>query len=360
MSSFVYVLMHCSGERFKVGKAVDIRARAEQLYAKRFKKDGSFGLLFGSEKQSEAVERVLHRMFVQWRCDRADVIAADGIEDGASEFFAVDCYERLVSFTRANLDLLRAEFISDIGNVLDPAGQSEVYVDVDGLRQRNEDRQAKKLAQELKRRKEAAEEEQRALDLMRKEIGPAFEALSKACSVSWRYDEILLSCRSSEFVGTVKEVVVDLCKFKSHFYLPANRCGAAPVTGFDAWDSGKNGYCVVLRVIQRSDGENHLLSRLGNRFWDVVEKAVAPLTNSESAIHTEIWAAWVVMREKEGWPHPFGTKPPPEFIVDRNGRDMWRMMVKAVTRSIKPIRDGWVIGELGGNNEHTRRAAEIV
>lgn len=104
MASFVYVLMHQTGQRFKIGKAVDIGARARQLGLTRFQTQGSFALHFETEQRSLGAERILHRVFADWRCSPQEVAQADGAGEGASEFFRVECYERLLHFIRSHHD----------------------------------------------------------------------------------------------------------------------------------------------------------------------------------------------------------------------------------------------------------------
>ncbi|ODV43381.1 hypothetical protein AWV79_18055 [Cupriavidus sp. UYMMa02A] len=89
----------------------------------RFQTQRSFALRFENEQRSLDAERILHRVFADWRCSPQEVAQADGAGEGASEFFRVECYERLVHFIHQNRDLLlQTELVEDVSASLNRAG----------------------------------------------------------------------------------------------------------------------------------------------------------------------------------------------------------------------------------------------
>ncbi|WP_083211920.1 GIY-YIG nuclease family protein [Burkholderia sp. CCA53] len=112
MSAFVYVLMHRDGDRFKIGKAVNLSARIRQLSLPRFRPLGSFALEFDTERRAIEVERILHLTFQMWRCKTREIESIDRLGEGASEFFSSGCYNHLVNFIKSSLDLFNGRLMA--------------------------------------------------------------------------------------------------------------------------------------------------------------------------------------------------------------------------------------------------------
>lgn len=113
MASYVYLLAHPTQSRFKIGKAVDIHARIQQLGADQFDLDNSQALAVTTEEDSSNLEKLLHRAFIQWRIDSAVITIDEGARrEGASEWFDMACRERLSTFIRDNKDILQCTELS--------------------------------------------------------------------------------------------------------------------------------------------------------------------------------------------------------------------------------------------------------
>lgn len=112
MPSYVYLLAHPTEPRFKIGKAININSRLQQLGRTQFDLSSSQALEVFTEAESDNLERLLHRAFSQWRLDSDVVHVSDGARlAGHSEWFHCDCKARLAAFINANMDLLQCRMI---------------------------------------------------------------------------------------------------------------------------------------------------------------------------------------------------------------------------------------------------------
>lgn len=120
MASYVYLLAHRTEPRFKIGKAININTRLQQLGRTQFDLSKSQALAVATETDSDNLERLLHRAFAQWRLDSDQVQVSEGTRlAGHSEWFHSECRERLQAFISANIDLLQCTMIeSDALQVL--------------------------------------------------------------------------------------------------------------------------------------------------------------------------------------------------------------------------------------------------
>lgn len=172
MPSYVYVLMHRNGKRFKIGKALDIDARTYQLGKVRFNPVGSFALRFETEARSYEAEGALHRLFSNFRCESQDIVAEDGTGDGSTEFFHIDCHGHVVDFIERNLALLHAEPVYDLAHVFDPVQEA---------------RKQKRRKQVKKSRDETyADEIRRNEELIDGPLRSAIETVARLCTISVR------------------------------------------------------------------------------------------------------------------------------------------------------------------------------
>jgi len=113
LKSHVYVLLHRDGSHLKVGKADDVIARAGIIGSRIFDLRQSFALEFPSGGQAGRAERALHKLFHQWRRDPHEL---DGSvpADGRTEWFRADCFERVLSFARQNIDILGCRIVDGV------------------------------------------------------------------------------------------------------------------------------------------------------------------------------------------------------------------------------------------------------
>ena len=103
----VYILVHRSGARFKIGKALNVASRIKAFGLATLDLARSEVLSVRSNADAYNLERALHRTFRRWRIPAADIIAQGGAVDGASEWFRAECTERLNQFLTQNRDLFR-------------------------------------------------------------------------------------------------------------------------------------------------------------------------------------------------------------------------------------------------------------
>lgn len=105
MKSHVYILRDVRYPRFKIGKANDIVSRARRFHLESIDFLNSLGLAVESEDDAFALERVLQRVFRHASLDANEVVASGGEVDGASEWFDIGCWPRLVRYLEENRDL---------------------------------------------------------------------------------------------------------------------------------------------------------------------------------------------------------------------------------------------------------------
>lgn len=90
MESFVYLLALETKQRFKIGKAFDIRARARGM-GHQFDPTRSIGLRVDSAKAAYDLESILHKSFKRWRIDPEVIREEDGYHtSGFTEWFNLD------------------------------------------------------------------------------------------------------------------------------------------------------------------------------------------------------------------------------------------------------------------------------
>jgi hypothetical protein len=109
VAASVYILVHRSGERFKIGKALNVLSRIKAFGISTLDLGRSEVLEVKDGADAYNLERALHRTFRRWRIPAQEILAAGGAEDGASEWFRTECTERLNQFLNANRDLFRFE-----------------------------------------------------------------------------------------------------------------------------------------------------------------------------------------------------------------------------------------------------------
>jgi hypothetical protein len=105
MKSHLYLLAHTSGTRFKIGKANDIIERARCFGLGEIDWANSAGFALESPDVALHLERILLRAFTQWRLTPAEVLAAGGKRDGATEWMRSDCWDRAEEFLTDVQDL---------------------------------------------------------------------------------------------------------------------------------------------------------------------------------------------------------------------------------------------------------------
>lgn len=112
-TAFVYLLVHKNESRFKIGKAVDIRARVAQLKLHNINFERSNAWEMKDDEAANNLERALHRCFAKWRI-RSEVVAIEHGQkfDGYTEWFSIDCYARVNSFMLENSELFDHRKIS--------------------------------------------------------------------------------------------------------------------------------------------------------------------------------------------------------------------------------------------------------
>ncbi|MEA1030621.1 GIY-YIG nuclease family protein [Pseudomonas sp. N-137] len=112
MTSHVYILRHVQHPRFKIGKANNIIDRARNFRLEAIDFSNSLGLSVASEMDAYALEKILQRIFRHASVDVGQVIASGGSRDGASEWFDVSCWSRLMRYLEDNRDLHPHEIVS--------------------------------------------------------------------------------------------------------------------------------------------------------------------------------------------------------------------------------------------------------
>ncbi len=292
MPSFVYVLMHVSGKRFKIGKAIDIESRKRALGAERFLLDGSFALQFDTVERSHDAERILHLVFDESNCDKAEVIAQDGIADGATEFFSIECYEDVLRFVAQNLLRLKCTLITDLAEVFRPKSVvllEQVRAERIALK---EDQTRRRRERELRQLEENRCARQVAEDSLNGRIRETLNELKALSTISVRGDEILcvsnladrealqsvfwalLSSGFSLSEGVGRERV-----FVSSGYIGA-------VTGWS--DHERDQFvCVTARYVWT---DFPLESDMYEKFWRLFDEGRRVLTDSATiAVHDVYW-----------------------------------------------------------------------
>lgn len=102
---FVYLLIHSSKPIFKIGKARDIHKRMLDIGGSdRFNLSKSRCLRFSTEDSAKSHEKTLHRLFKKYR-----ITEEIDSQCGDTEFFNIECFDRVVSFIKDNHDLFESK-----------------------------------------------------------------------------------------------------------------------------------------------------------------------------------------------------------------------------------------------------------
>ena len=107
--SSVYILVHLKLPLFKIGKANDIEFRLKMLGYINL--SASYKFITDSESSAFRVERILHRTFHKWRLSHEQSLEMGVVDNGATEWFQLDCLDRLLDFAKNNSDLLGFEIM---------------------------------------------------------------------------------------------------------------------------------------------------------------------------------------------------------------------------------------------------------
>jgi hypothetical protein len=100
---YVYLLRHASEPRFKIGKANDIYQRLSGIGGiNEFDLERSLCVKCPTEVRVGKLERHLHHIFDEWRIKDVENIDYSGY----TEYFKIECFERVVKYIRENADLL--------------------------------------------------------------------------------------------------------------------------------------------------------------------------------------------------------------------------------------------------------------
>lgn len=103
--SNVYILRHANLPRFKIGKANNIINRARNFQWDSIDFSNSLGLAVKSEADAFILEKILQRTFRSFGLKANEVISTGGVIDGASEWFDICCWPRLLRYLEENEDL---------------------------------------------------------------------------------------------------------------------------------------------------------------------------------------------------------------------------------------------------------------
>jgi hypothetical protein len=290
MPSYVYVLMHRNGKRFKIGKAVDIDARAYQLGKGRFDLVGSFGLRFATEARSLEAEGALHRLFSNFRCASQDVVAEDGTESGATEFFRIDCYDHVVDFVERNLVLLHAEPVYDLTYVFDPDRDAGNTLRREEALRRRHDRAARQREQQERRDATRQREIRRNEAQIDGPIRAAIGAIARLCTISVLGNAWLFVARLED-----KDAVRQSIDVLYDVTFSVSEIGGVALWGTHSYhddvEQGKVVHCMrAHHFAERTD----VLGNWTRRVIDILNDVRESLTCSDVLeYHNECWASYV-------------------------------------------------------------------
>ena len=171
--SHVYILRHTQHPRFKIGKANDIISRARNFRWDTIDFSNSLGLSVPSEMDAYTLEKILHRTFRHARVSAEEVIAGGGNPDGASEWFAISCWPRLLRYLEDNQDLYPHEIIDgeSMGLVVKKMAQpSEAALVREQLKSEKEARRIERREAHLALHRAQMTELEQALRLIRPKL----------------------------------------------------------------------------------------------------------------------------------------------------------------------------------------------
>lgn len=99
---YVYLLKNADGKRFKIGKANNIPQRIRGIGGTlSFDLPSSLCVQLPSEGDAYRIEKILHRLFVDWHLK----VDQHNRYDGDTEQFGIECFARVVKFLTDNSDL---------------------------------------------------------------------------------------------------------------------------------------------------------------------------------------------------------------------------------------------------------------
>lgn len=178
--SHVYILRDLKHPRFKIGKANDILARARSFQWESVDFQLSLGLRLGSETDAYSLEKILHRTFRFASVNPLEVVASGGSIDGASEWFDISCWTRLLQYLRDNQDLHPHEAVSgdELAALLEKKRQPSQAAIV--REQLNLEKEARRLTRELDHlayRRSQLESLRASLEIVRPRIAQELERL---------------------------------------------------------------------------------------------------------------------------------------------------------------------------------------
>ncbi|MDN7527704.1 GIY-YIG nuclease family protein [Burkholderia orbicola] len=271
MSAFVYVLMHRDGDRFKIGKAVNLSARIRQLSLPRFRPLGSFALEFDTERRAIEVERILHLTFQMWRCKTREIESIDRLGEGASEFFSSGCYNHLVNFIKSSLDLFNGRLIDNLADVFNGSAKATYLCDTKSLY--------------------LAACERAALACCATLDGPiksAFECLNDVCTISNCASTWLFIWKPKHDDATGKAFsVLD----NANIVIPGTRSKYVR----RRWKPIPDGdYHRCFLEARNSDSEeSNIISNLRRRFMDILECRHRVAAESQRRLHYKYWSDYM-------------------------------------------------------------------
>ncbi len=123
VESFVYLLVHETEHRFKIGKAMDVRARARGL-RQPFDPTRSIGLRVANARTAFDLEGILKKSFRRWRIDPADIVEDHGPGSGFTEWFSLEGWDRMRQFLGENVELFEFALVDPLTSVLTPAAKN--------------------------------------------------------------------------------------------------------------------------------------------------------------------------------------------------------------------------------------------
>jgi hypothetical protein len=113
MTAYVYLIPHTSDSRLKIGKAVDVIARARQLGMEQLCLSGATFIKLADEDAALGFEKTLHRSFSRWSIDPKQINPDGHRHDGDTEWFSLDCQSRLMNYVSSNIDLFDANILDE-------------------------------------------------------------------------------------------------------------------------------------------------------------------------------------------------------------------------------------------------------
>lgn len=107
----VYLLVHATEPRLKIGKSINPMSRAIGLGYGQFDFERSQAWALDTVEDAFNLERILHRTFRAYRMKPADVQGGK-CRDGRTEWFAAECLDELTQFLSTNASVLRCRMAS--------------------------------------------------------------------------------------------------------------------------------------------------------------------------------------------------------------------------------------------------------